>query len=340
MTVKERINALDQLGKVLSKWILEIENKEISVLDSPIESAFHHNGWFDKSQVLFALKEVNAWLNYSDLTDWTKSYDFDSIKEGKKVGVIMAGNIPLVGFHDYLSVLISGHKLQAKVSKKDQVLIKFIHQSLVEIDSRFESQVEFSEERFLGLDGVIATGSDNSARYFDYYFSKTPHIIRKNRTSVAVLNGNESAEELALLANDIFRYYGLGCRNVTKVYFPKGFDVDWFYKGIIDHGGIINSHKYQNNYDYHKSVFLLNGDKLWDNNFLLLKRDDSLSSPVGTLFYEEYDDLNILEKQLAELDSQIQCRVGKGGFSLGEAQKPKLDDYSDNINVLDFLSHL
>lgn len=340
MTVKERIIALDQLGNALSKWITEVEEGVVSTIDQPIESAFHRNGWFDKSQVVSALKEINEWLNYSNLEEWSKPYDFDSKSGAKRVGVIMAGNIPLVGFHDYLSILISGHNLLAKVSKKDEVLIKFIHKTLIGIEPRFDSQVDFSDQRFIGLDGVIATGSDNSSRYFDYYFSKTPHIIRKNRTSVAVLNGNESGDELILLGNDIFRYYGLGCRNVTKVYFPKDFDLDWFYKGIISHGEVINHHKYQNNYDYHKSVFLLNGEKLWDNNFLLLKQDSSLSSPVGTLFYEEYENLALLDKKLIELEEQIQCRVGLGGGPLGAAQKPLLTDYSDNINTLDFLSHL
>lgn len=337
MNLKERIIAFSALGEKINQWLTQKEAGESNPLDEVIQLAFHKNGWFVEDQVVSSIQEITAWLNEKDLTEWTFSYDFDSVSKKKTVGVIMAGNIPLVGFHDYLSVLISGHKLQAKLSAKDEVLLKFIHSELVEIEPKFIDLVDFSTERFNDVDAVIATGSDNSSRYFDYYFSKIPNIIRKNRTSVAVLTGQESDEELGQLGNDIFRYFGLGCRNVTKVYFPIGFKIDWFYKGIVSHSDVINNHKYQNNYDYHKSLFLMNGENLWDNNFILLKKDSGLSSPVGTLYYEEYDDLVKLERKLDSESDKIQCRVGVGGFNLGAAQQPKLTDYSDNIDVLKFL---
>jgi hypothetical protein len=337
MKLQDRIIAFSTLGKQLFEWIETKERNEPSAIDEVVESAFYKNGWFDESQVMFALKEVGSWLNETDLNDWASPYNFDGTASRKKVGVIMAGNIPLVGYHDYLSVLISGNKLLAKLSSKDEVLIRFLHAQLIQIQPKFQDSVDFSTERFTEIDAVIATGSNNSSRYFDYYFSKIPNIIRKNRTSVAIVTGNETKEELASLGNDIFRYYGLGCRNITKVYFPKDFDINWFYEGILPHSDIINNHKYQNNYDYHKSLFLLNRDKLWDNNFLLLKKDKSLSSPVGTLFYEEYEDLEAVHNELIAQEDQIQCKVGVGGYNLGQAQKPRLTDYSDNINVLEFL---
>ena len=337
MKLQDRIIAFSELGKQLFTWIETKEKKEPSVLDEVVESAFYKNGWFDESQVMYALKEVASWLNEKDIHDWANPYDFDGKTSRKRIGVIMAGNIPLVGYHDYLSVLISGNKLLGKLSSKDEVLIRFLHEQLISIQPKFQDSADFSTERFNEIDAVIATGSNNSSRYFDYYFSKIPNIIRKNRTSVAILTGKESKDELASLGNDIFRYYGLGCRNITKVYFPKGFDINWFYEGILAHSEIINNHKYQNNYDYHKSLYLLNRDKLWDNNFLLLKKDKSLSSPVGTLFYEEYEDVESLQNELAAQEEQIQCKVGVGGYGLGQAQKPRLTDYSDNINVLEFL---
>tara|TARA_R110002050_G_scaffold204327_2_gene339725 strand:- start:32502 stop:33527 length:1026 start_codon:yes stop_codon:yes gene_type:complete len=337
MNLEKRISAFCALGDKINQWLLEINENKPSEMDAVIELAFHKNGWFVKSEVINALTEISLWLNKKELTNWCARYDFNSNSEIKTVGVIMAGNIPLVGFHDYLSVLISGHKIQAKLSSKDEVLLPFLNAELVKIESDFEVLVDFTTERFNKVDAVIATGSDNSSRYFDYYFSKIPNIIRKNRTSVAVLTGKETKEELAQLGHDIFRYFGLGCRNVTKVYFPKGFSIDWFYEGIISHSDVINNHKYQNNYDYHKSLFLLNGENLWDNNFVLLKKDSRLSSPVGTLYYEEYDDLADLEKLLIQESDNIQCRVGVGGFKLGVAQQPKLSDYSDNIDVLKFL---
>ena len=337
MKLIERIKALSELGTQLSGWLVELEQGKETRLNPVISAAFNRNGWFTKDQVMFSLNEIASWLTSDQLSNWVAPYNFDKVKEAKLVGVIMAGNIPLVGFHDYLSVIISGHKLQAKLSSKDEVLLRFIHNELLSIEPRFEEVVDFKSERFNTIEAVIATGSNNSSRYFDYYFSKIPHIIRKNRTSVAILEGNETEDELGLLGEDIFRYFGLGCRNITKVYFPKGFDIDWFYKGIISHSEVINNHKYSNNYDYHKSVYMLNRDEIWDNNFLLLKKDPSLSSPVGTLFYEEYEDLTVLTNQLDELNTQIQCKVGVVGHKLGDAQKPLLTDYSDNIDVLNFL---
>jgi hypothetical protein len=337
MKLKDRIIAFSKLGNQLSKELKQFKNGEESILDDVIPNAFAHNGWFEESQVVFSLTEISGWLTEKNLLAWVSNYTFDTIKKPKLVGVIMAGNIPLVGYHDYLSVVISGHKLQAKLSSKDEILMRFMHEELIKIEPRISEMVDFSTERFNNIDAVIATGSDNSSRYFDYYFSKIPHIIRKNRTSVAILKGDETKEQLTQLGEDIFRYYGLGCRNITKLYFPKGFKIDWFYSGIMDHSNIINNHKYQNNYDYHKSVFLLNRDNIWDNNFLLLKNDKSLSSPVGTMYYEEYEDLNQLTTELESLDAQIQCTVGLFGYNLGDAQRPKLTDYSDNIDVLQFL---
>lgn len=337
MKLKDRIRAFSALGKDLLLELNQLEKNSFTELDEVIERAFHHNGWFDKKEVKFALTEVVSWLDEEKLTEWTNAYNFDQITTPKLVGVIMAGNIPLVGFHDYLSVAISGHKLLAKLSSKDQVLLKYVHNKLVKIEPRFEDMLSFTEGRLNTVDAVIATGSNNSSKYFDYYFANKPNIIRKNRTSVAVLSGNETVEELEKLGNDIFRYFGLGCRNVTKVYFPKGFNLDWFYKGIMAHHDVINHHKYQNNYDYHKSLWLLNGDEIWDNNFLLLKEDKSLSSPVGTLYYEEYERLDDVKLELTVLDAQIQCKIGLLGLPLGQAQKPELTDYSDNIDVLGFL---
>lgn len=336
MELKERINAFSNLGQSLNNWILLFESNQSSPLDTAIRQAFHHNGWFSEDQVLNSLKELAYWLNKNKLEDWINNYSITDIAP-KTVGVIMPGNIPLVGFHDYLSVLLSGHKLLGKLSSKDEILPKFIHNELLKIEPRFAESVDFSTQRFTNVDAVIATGSDNSSRYFEYYFAKKPHIIRKNRTSIAVLEGKETKEDLFELGKDVFGYYGLGCRNVTKLYLPKNFDRDWLYSGIIDHADIINNHKYQNNYDYHKSLYLLNQDEIWDNNFLLLKNDTSISSPIGVLFYEEYDDIKTLETELSLISDQIQCRIGVNGFPFGYAQKPELTDYADDIDVLQFL---
>ena len=221
MELKDRINAFAELGNRLASWIdLEQAGKE-SPLGPVMYQSFNKNGWFEKSQILLSLASIQKWLNANSLNSWVRPYAFKDSVNSKKVGIIMAGNIPLVGYHDYLSVLITGHSLLAKLSSKDEVLIRFLHNELVSIEPRFKEVVDFSTERFNDVDAVIATGSDNSSKYFEYYFSKKPHIIRKNRTSIAVLSGKETKEELHQLGNDIFRYYGLGCRSITKVYISQ-----------------------------------------------------------------------------------------------------------------------
>lgn len=337
MTINKRINAVSELGNRLEDWLNSFSDVAENPLHSVVQKAFHHNGWFDEAQVIQALWEVRNWMDKSKLENWVSPYGLDQISSPKTIGVIMAGNIPLVGFHDYLSVLISGHQLLAKLSSKDKILLDFLHKELAKIEPEMGKQVEFTESRFSNIDAVIATGSNNSSRYFEYYFANKPHIIRKNRTSVAILSGMESKEALHRLGMDIFRYYGLGCRNVTKIYVPKGFEVSWFYEGIIDHFEVINNHKYQNNYDYHKSLFLLNQEPIWDNNFLILKPETALSSPVGTLYYHEYEKQEEIEADLELNRDNIQCIVGEGFINFGDAQSPQLHDYSDNIDVLSFL---
>lgn len=339
MDVNTRINAFAALGQRLTEELQKHKNNEFTAMSDAIRIAFHKNGWFDESMVVKAISGISSWLSADILRNWVAPYEFNE-SDAKTVGVIMAGNIPLVGFHDYLCVLISGNNLLAKVSSKDEVLIKYVHSLLCEVAPEFESKCTFTSDRMTGMDAMIATGSDNSAKYFEYYFGKLPNIIRKNRTSIAVLSGKESKEELGRLGDDIFTYYGLGCRNVTKVYVPADFSVDWLYEGLFSHGEVINHHKYQNNYDYHKSVCLLNQDQIWDNNFLLLKESTELTSPVGLLYFEKYDDIQKLEVQLNEQKDKIQCRVGVNGIPLGEAQTPTVNQYADNIDTLSFLAQL
>lgn len=337
MELEERIKAFSTLGNKLSQWLNEINLGQASDLDTPLVNAFYANGWFEKEQSVFALTQIAQWLNQENLSNWMDGYRPFASLSPQWIGVIMAGNIPLVGYHDYLSVLIVGHKLRAKLSRKDKVLIQFLHDELIKIESRFSECVDFSDVRFTDVAAIIATGSDNSARYFEYYFSKIPRIIRKNRTSIAVLTGSETAMELNKLGNDIFRYYGLGCRNVTKIFLPEDFDIHWFYEGILPHHGVIENHKYKNNYTYYKSIYLLNGDKLWDNHFLLIKRDTGLYSPIGTLFYDTYKSDAQMKEITQGISGQIQCNVGIQGVKLGETQRPKLTDYPDNIDVIAFL---
>jgi hypothetical protein len=338
-----------ELGRFLSQFSLENNTKNETVLHNDlyydnfielIHLSQSYNGWFTPEQVYFSVQSWAIALTEENLTKWLSSYSLEEIKP-KTVGLILAGNIPLVGFHDFLSVLLSGHKVLVKTSSNDQHLIKFLANYLIRINPEIENYITFTDGKLENFDAVIATGSNNTARYFEYYFKNKPSIIRKNRNSVAVLTGNETKEDLVNLGEDIFRYFGLGCRNVSKLFVPKGYDFKVFFEAIYKYKDVIFYEKYSNNYDYNKAVFLMSNFKLLDNEFLTLKEDSSYASPISSVFYEFYDDINDLKNRLKTDAEQIQCIVSDGiienSIPFGQTQKPKLWDYADNVDTLAFL---
>lgn len=350
MTLENRINAFVNLGEFLSQFSTDIIKKKVNILHNDlfyevfytqIKRAKETNGWFDDANVLFSIEGWSKNLTRENLEQWTQNYTFS--KEQKTIAVIMAGNIPLVGFHDFLSVLISGHKVIAKLSSNDKHFIPLIAKFLEYQNPEFKTLIEITDKELSGFDATIATGSDNTARYFEYYFGKKPHIIRKNRNSVAVLSGNETQDELKLLGEDIFRYYGLGCRSVSKLFVPNGYDFDLFFNAIYEYNDVINYQKYQNNYDYNKAVYLMSLFKLKENGFLMLKEDESYSSPIATLFFEYYTSSETLDAKLKNDSEKIQCIIGNSSSStvkFGTSQRPKLWDYADGVDTLSFLNSL
>ncbi len=337
MQLNQRINAFVELGKFLGK--IESENEFESIL----RKAEAENGWFTQENIKFALKSWGDALSKENLQRWISKYKIEDI-EPKTVAIIMAGNIPLVGFHDFLSVLISGNKVLAKLSSNDKTLLPFLSEYLISVEPEFKNYIEFTDGKLENFDAVIATGSNNTARYFEYYFGKYPNIIRKNRNSAAILTGNETEEELKNLADDIFTYFGLGCRNVSKLYIPENYDFEAFFKGMFSWKEIIHNHKYINNYDYNKAVYLMDSFPLLDNEFMLLKEDTAFSSPISVVFYEKYNSLEDLSKELEEQSENIQCVVSKAGINneipFGKAQNPELWDYADGIDTVEFLLKL
>jgi len=334
LTQEKVIIAFNKLGKLLTN--------PTDILGNAFYTAESTNAWFTAENIKKSILSFAEMLNEADLAIWFESVKFSTAP--KKVGLILAGNIPLVGLHDVLSVMATGNIALIKLSSADDKLIKAVIAELVKIEPAFEDKIEYVE-RLKDFDAVIATGSNNSSRYFDYYFGKVPNIIRKNRNSVAVLDGSESFEDIRNLGNDIFDYFGLGCRNVSKIYFPKGYDIANFYEGIESFQPIINHFKYNNNYDYNKSIYLVNAAKHFDNGFLLLKEDERLTSPLAVLFYEEYKQLQALEDKLKKQSENIQCVISKSPSSLntfgfGQSQHPKLWDYADNVNTIEFLNNL
>ncbi len=305
-----------------------------------------YNAWFTPESVLGAVKAIGSMLKSDDLMSWLNRYELPQKEESKRIGLILAGNIPLVGFHDVLSVLVTGNFALIKSSSQDARLIKYVLQMLVDIEPTLKNNYSIVD-RLEKFDAVIATGSNNTSRYFEYYFGKVPNIIRKNRSSVALLTGEETKEQLFKLGYDIFDYYGLGCRNVSKVLVPKGYIFNFFFESIEEYNLIINHHKYNNNYDYNKSIYLVNSDKHFDNGFLLLKEDKKLTSPLAVLYYEYYDDLQSAQTLLQQESDNIQCIVTSVPLdiknqvvSFGMSQQPALWDYADGVDTMAFLTAL
>ncbi|WP_366182486.1 acyl-CoA reductase [Flavobacterium ovatum] len=349
MTLENKKNAFIELGKFLSQFSEGENTQKEGVLGNDvfyesfidlIQLTQSHNGWYTPEHVYFALQSWAEALTKENLDTWLNSYDFTDVTP-KKVALILAGNIPLVGFHDFLSVLISGHEALIKLSSNDQHLLPFLAKYLIHIEPELASKITFTEGRLENFDTVIATGSNNTARYFEYYFKDKPSIIRKSRNSVAVLNGKETKEQLEALGEDIFRYFGLGCRNVSKLFVPKGYVFDPFFEGMFKYQDVVHYEKYANNYDYNKAVFLMSNFKLLDNGFLTIKEDKSHASPISSVFYEFYETLADLEKKLETEEENIQCIVSnnliKNSIPFGQTQQPKLWDYADNIDTISFL---
>lgn len=349
MHLQQRINAFVKLGDFISQFSNEVIQKKDNVEHNDVffdgfkhqlKLAEEHNGWFTQENIKFALKGWTDSLTHENLSKWLKPYDFKGVKS-KKVAIIMAGNIPLVGFHDFLSVLISGHLVLVKQSSSDKHLLPYLAKYLEFVESDFKNKIEFTEEKIENFDSVIATGSNNTARYFDYYFKDKPSIIRNNRNSIAVLNGKESAEDLQNLSEDIFRYYGLGCRNVSKLFVPKNYKFDAFFEAMYHWHPIIEKAKYANNYDYNKAVYLMSEFDMLENGFFMIKEDKSYASPIATLFYEFYGNAEELKQKIEDDKNQIQCIVSNGfvnhEIAFGKTQKPQLWDYADDVDTIAFL---
>ena len=333
---QKKIQSLIKLGD----WLKHFSTNKTTInLQKKLKN---NNGWFTKWNLDTASLSWGKSLNFEDIMLWLENHS--TTKHPKKVGLILAGNIPFVGLHDILSVWFSGHMALVKLSRKDMFLLPFVICFLEKECPETKGQIIFSEKKFKDYDAVIATGSDNSSRYFDFYFKKTPNIIRKNRNGIAVLDGNETKSQIELLGYDILAHYGLGCRNVSKLFIPKNYDLDIVFGGLYKYSSVMGSAKYANNYDYNKAVFLMSEFDFKDNGFFMLKNDSRLSSPLTSAFYSEYDSIEALNETIRDHIDEIQCVVSnqiiKKSISFGEAQNPKIYEYADGINTLDFLEKL
>ena len=349
-SIQNRITAFVKLGDFLRQFSIEkikkidsIEHNEI-FFDGflhQIKLSQENNSWFTKENILFSLESWGKALTENNLTKFSKDVSLNN-NSSKKVAIIMAGNIPLVGFHDFLSVLISGHSVLVKQSSNDKHLLPFLAKYLEYVEASFKGKITFTEEKLTDFDAVIATGSDNTARYFEFYFKNKPNIIRKSRNSVAVITGKETEDDFLKLSDDVFQYFGLGCRSVSKLYVPKDYNFDAFFTGMYAKKDMINNAKYANNYDYNKAVYLMSLFDLLENGFLMIKEDKSYASPIATIFYEFYESEADLKIKLHQDKEKIQCIVAKdfieNEIAFGQTQHPDLTDYADGVNTLEFLS--
>ncbi len=345
-----RIKAFTQLGLLLGAFgnkqpwpghTCGLTGPEYNAFDQAVSRAHVLNGWYTEPEVRHALSALSAMLHPQALEKWLANYPMIAdVGHGKKVGIIMAGNVPLVGFHDLLCVLLTGHLAKVKPSSDDAGLLPALLAVLACLAPDLAAQVTLVDGKMGALDAIIATGSNNTARYFEHYFGNLPRIVRKGRTSVAVLDGTETAEELDALGEDVFRFFGMGCRNVSKVYMPENFDLDRLFRAFFRWKDIINHHKYANNYDYNKAVWLMDRVPITENGFLLLKEDQGVNSPVASLLYERYSDRNAVEERLRGLEESLQCIVGHGHVPFGTAQRPGPGEFADNVDTMQFLLEL
>ena len=334
MIIEERIKAFVQLGEFI-KTLPEEKFKTLA------ESIRIENPWFTEGNLRMTVSGILKFLDEKNLRAWLSGYLLPT-RHPKVVAIIMAGNIPAVGFHDLLCVLLIGDSALIKLSSKDTALMKFLLEKLIEISPGFSSKIQYAE-RLKNFDAVIATGSDNTSRYFEYYFGKYPHIIRKNRTSVAILNGTESEQDLIHLGADVFSYFGLGCRNVSKLFVPTGYNFGLLFRSWELFKEIEHHHKYHNNYHYQKSIFLVSVMPFLDNGFVLLQESERLVSPIAVVYYEYYAKPEELRDRLSSVQDKLQCIVGNlspATIRFGQAQFPELNDYADGVDVLKFLSEL
>lgn len=343
MQLNERIQAFIKIGEFINnhyeaKSGRPDENLHIG-LDELIKAAHIYNGWFTEEFTNIAIKNIGSMLTSSSLETFSEKIPAENANP-KVIALICAGNIPLVCFHDVLCVLLTGNTALIKMSSDDNILLPFFLKLLTHYEPRFDDQIRLSDGRVTGFDAVIATGSNNSAAHFKQYFSKYPHIIRKNRSSVAVLTGKESKEELEALGKDIFYYYGLGCRNVSKLLVLKDLKFDQFFEAIFGFAKMIDNKKYANNYEYNRTIYLMGKEDFLDNNFLILKPDNQIHAPISVLFYQRFETVEQMDEYILDNAADIQCVVGKKYIPFGNSQCPVITDFADGINTVEFLVYL
>lgn len=330
-------NTFIRLSEELHKYLTNQRTPYKELIDQSIEQAEIQNPWFIKKFVLTMLAHIQSLCSKESLEQYVA--DIPTLKHSKKILVIAAGNIPMVSFRDVMDVLLSRHYLVLKPSSKDTILMKTLLTILQDIQPSLREKIAILETNIKRseIDAVIATGTNNTAMHIHHYFAGFPKIVRHNRTSVAIITEHTTDEDLKNLSHDVLLYFGLGCRNVSKIFLPKNFDIQRIFKSLIDYSFLMQHHKYMNNYDYYRSIYLLNEESFLENNFMILKESTALHAPVANLFYEYYDSINEVHNYIKNHLHEIQTIVGENQVPFGKAQYPSLHDFDDGINTKHFL---
>ncbi len=354
MTKTERLMAFKRLGNLL-RWLTQKTDYDIPTpeeralaekLQNIIDEYQYSNPWFDPFHVKYALNAISYMLDQTKLENWVNRYNIPEERYNKKtVAVVCAGNIPAVGFHDFLSVLVSGHRLLLKLSSDDRLLLPWFSEFLQTMQVGFKDVITISENTISGFDAVIATGSDNSSRYFEYYFGKYPHIIRRNRNGIAILDGKETQEELLGLADDIMIYYGRGCRNVSFLLIPEDYDFTSLVGALQKYSTYVYHSRFFNNYEYNKAVMIVNGISFYDTGFMLITQNPSIQSPLAVLHYQPYKNFEEIQGFIQINKDKTQCIVSHidgimDKVCFGKTQQPTLGDYADGVDTMKFLEDL
>ena len=336
----QSIQAFSALGELLNDYTFKNKRADgwIEKLDNALVSASNQNKWFTKENLDFCMSVWGQTLNEKDITDWLVTYP--EPHKATRLALVLAGNIPLVGLHDVICGLASGCSIEAKLSSNDTLLLPLIIDFLTSVMPNWKDKVHFTEGKLDTYDKVIATGSNNTARYFEYYFKKKPHIIRKTRNGIAVLDGNETQEDMAALCQDMMQYFGLGCRSVSHLMAPDDYDFNELFLALYQHKELIQHNAYANNYDYNKAVYLMQEQELLENGFMMFKKDEGLNSPIACVHYSTYTDLEVVKQRLNDQKEHIQCVVSnclENTFPFGQTQHPKLGDYANHVDTMAFL---
>jgi len=356
MQIEERISGFEFLGKYLKEYISlqtgnfishSTEGSIFTNLENAVNQAETENPWFTRKNILTSLKNISTSLEIQNIEHFTQRYAkrLLNLKTPRTIGVIMAGNIPAVGFHDFFCILLAGHRFLGKLSSEDSRLLPAIADIIIRINPEFNNLISFTDQKFNEFDAIIATGSNNTYRYFEYYFGKYPHILRKNRNGIAILTGRETLEELSGLADDIFMFFGKGCRSISKLFLPQGYDFKLLLEPFSRYNHLFNHHKYRNNYDYYKTIYIIDKIPFIDMGHLLLIESMNTASPVSVVNYEYYDHLVLFKDILQGMKDQIQCIVCHDemvftSIKPGNAQCPELWDYADRVDTMEFLLNL